>query len=98
MGYSYWDEHCLHKQRDNLNDIAHEYSALNNRLGACLETLAEWDSAAANRWKFLCTHIMEQNTARIQELYGISGDISAFTANHHFLLEEVIEWITGKVD
>lgn len=97
MAYTVVDEIRLHSQAARLESLAAKYEAIINefRSGSDLES---WESTAGNAWRTKRNQVLSEAFSSAQELRSIASSIRAYTANHRYLLEEVIETITGTAD
>ena len=98
MAYTIADEIRLHNQASKLESLASKYDGIANDIRTSCNELNGWDSAAGSEWRQKCHITIAEASASASELRGIASSIRAFTASHHYLLEEAIETITGNVD
>lgn len=98
MAYTIIDEYRLHNQASRLESLAAKYDKTVNDLRTSCNDLSDWDSPAGNMWRQKCNSAIADAYASANELRSIASSIRIFTANHHYLLEEAIEKVTGKVD
>ena len=98
MAYTIVDEIRLHNQASRLESLASKYDGIVNDIRLSCNELTGWDSNAGSVWRQKCHLAIAEASATASELRGIASSIRAFTANHHYLLEEAVETITGKVD
>lgn len=98
MAYTIIDEYRLHTQASRLESLAAKYDSMVNELRSSCNELTGWDSPAGSLWREKCNLAITEASASAGELRSIASSIRVFTANHHYLLEEAIEDVTGKVD
>lgn len=98
MAYTILDEHRLHAQASKLDSLATKYEKTVNELRSSCNELNGWDSPAGISWRQKCHIAIAEASASASELRSIASSIRVFTANHHYLLEEAIEMVTGNVD
>lgn len=98
MAYTIIDEYRLHTQASRLESLAAKYDKTVNELRSSCNELNGWDSPAGSLWREKCNLAIADASASASELRSIASSIREFTASHHYLLEEVIEKITEKID
>lgn len=98
MAYTIWDERRLHSAASKLDSLAAKYEKIVSDFKANRNTLSGWDSPAADLWRNKCDSVAAEMSTSVSKLRSTASQIRAFTARHHYLLEETIEKITGNID
>lgn len=98
MAYTIIDEYRLHNQASRLESLAAKYDKVINEIRTSSNSLTDWDSPAGSLWREKSNLLISDASASASELRSIASSIRAYTASHHYLLEEAIEKVTGKID
>lgn len=99
MAYSLWDEARLHQQANRLDRLAAEYDEMIQELRTYTAPLhSQWESPARDAWVAKRDTLLGEAAGTAAEIRSIAAGIRSYTASMHYLLEEIVETVTGKVD
>lgn len=99
MAYTILDEARLHHQASKLESIAAKYDAMLQDLKSSTAPLhSQWQGTARDAWVSERDALLKDIENTSAELRSIASSIWTYTANMHYLLEEVIEAVTNNVD
>lgn len=99
MAYTIFDEVSLHHQASKLESIATKYDAMLQDLKSSTAPLhSQWQGPARDAWVSERDALLKDIETTSAELRNIASSIWNYTANMHYLLEEIVEAVTDTVD
>ena len=96
MAYTIFHEISLKNRASELEALAAKYDSAIADASRCLISLNGWESPAADAWRAELKATLSDALSTSAELRNIAGNIRVYVANHHYLLEEVVEAIVGE--
>lgn len=90
MAYTIVDEIRLNTQASRLEALASKYDGIISDVSSSSSKLGAWDSPAAEQWRSSVSSLVANASGSASELRSIAQSIRAYTASHHYLLEEEI--------